>query len=707
MFLIHTKLSSHLSFKFAQCRCLPLSFTSGLTTRYQQRSLLATTKTPLTTILDQPQHNDINISSPLLREYQQRCITACLEKLKAGQKRQVVSLPVGSGKTVVMANLIPRVPNPTKIATKTLVIAHRTELLDQAQRQIQRFNPYLTVSVEQGRRKVDIETTDVVVASVQTLGRAGSNRLDNYDPALFKTIIIDEAHHAAASTYTRILDHFGVTHPDSSIFVWGCSATVRRHDGISLSNAFGDIAFHMDFMEMIESGWLSPLKITTVETSVDLSHVGIQQYDFKQSELSQAVNVDKRNDIIVRSWCKYAQNETNEPTYRLRKATLVFAVDIAHTMALCNHFRKHGYEAEYLTSKTPTITRYNILDRFRKGEYPILVNCGILTEGTDIPSIDCILMARPTRSAVLFQQMFGRGMRLFPSKSDCLVIDFVDNFKRSGLVTFPTLMGLDPKTVIQDQDVLALEKKAAQVELQQIKDEMTAVDDTNDTTSPAIRLKITEYDDLQEFMTTSSGLAKNIQQITTNAWVAIGNDQYALSVLGKGLVTLTRQSDNHWTCAFQRTISKIKSMDDHDNSDKTTGSKWIVRRRVEVPLEADNIISAIQGADTWVRHSLLKGSNPKTIASSRFASYRSDAMTDKQRAILKRYKIDIKQTLNKGQAMDLITRLKLGQGRLWRQQYEAKRKHQQFQQQHSVGLLLRQQNGNNSLNHTNKHDRTL
>lgn len=206
---------------------------------------------------------------------------------------------------------------------------------------------------------------------------------------------------------------------------------------------------------------LSPLKITTVETSVDLSNVGIHQHDFKQGELSQAVNVSERNDIIVRSWRKYSQNDDlgrgdddgtpalDQPDSRRRKATLVFAVDIAHTLALCNHFRQSGYMAEYVTSKTPTLTRYDILDRFRKGKFPILVNCGILTEGTDIPTIDCVLMARPTRSSVLFQQMFGRGMRLSPGKDDCLVIDFVDNFKRSGLVTFPTLMGLDPKTIIQ------------------------------------------------------------------------------------------------------------------------------------------------------------------------------------------------------------------------------------------------------------------
>ncbi|ORZ13201.1 P-loop containing nucleoside triphosphate hydrolase protein [Absidia repens] len=617
-----------------------------------------------------------------------------------------------------MANLIPSVPNPTQEATKTLVLAHRTELLEQAQKQIQRFNPSLRVSIEQGRRKVDVENTDVIVASVQTLGRAGSDRLDNYDPSLFKTIMIDEAHHAAASTYTRILSHFGATEPDSHVLIWGCSATVRRHDGLSLSNAFSDIAFHMDFLDMIESKWLSPLKLTTVETSVDLSNVGIQRQDFKQSELSQAVNVSDRNEIIVRSWRKYAQNDdldddisaSDQPVPQQRKATLVFAVDIAHTLALCNHFRQNGYSAEYVTSKTPTLNRYDILDRFRKGKFPILVNCGILTEGTDIPSIDCVLMARPTRSAVLFQQMFGRGMRLSPGKKDCLVIDFVDNFKRSGLVTFPTLMGLNPETIIQDEDVLQLEQKALEADKQQEDDQCIAdipVNDDQNSTSCHLRLKITEYDTMQEFMTTCSGLDRHIRQISTNAWVTVGN-QYALTILGKGLITISQKNDGNWIGTFQRQNSQqhgehrtANSASGNSVSSSNSGSnsgsdkkqkengKFFVGRKTAIPLEADTLVTAIQAADTWIRYSLLHGKHHSN-SSSRFATYRSHPMTEKQRAILKKYKVDVQQVINKGQAMDLITRLKLGQGRIWRQQAEAKQKQiDSIKQQKQQGAFLR------------------
>lgn len=298
--------------------------------------------------------------------------------------------------------------------------------------------------MEQGKRKVDIDKADVIVASVPTLGRSNSSKILNYNPSLFKAILIDEAHHAVASTYSNILDHFGVDEPDSKILVWGCSATVRRHDGLSLSDVFNKITYHVDFLKMIEQGYLSQMRVTTVNTHVDLNHVGRNKFDFKLEELAHAVNTDTRNEVIVSSWKKYAHEQG-------RKSTLVFAVDIEHTVKLCNAFLNAGIAASFITSKTPALTRHEILTDFKNGNVPVLVNCAILTEGTDIPCVDCILLARPTRSNTLFQQMFGRGLRLHPNKENCLLIDFVDNFKRSGsdgLVTVPTLLGLSTKEMI-------------------------------------------------------------------------------------------------------------------------------------------------------------------------------------------------------------------------------------------------------------------
>jgi ATP-dependent helicase IRC3 len=136
-----------------------------------------------------------------------------------------------------------------------------------------------------------------------------------------------------------------------------------------------------------------------------------------------------------------------------RTSTLGFAVDIQHVKDLTAAFRMKDIDARYLTSETSSDERADLLHAFRQGEFPVLINCGILTEGTDIPNIDCLLMARPTRSQVLFLQMIGRGMRLSPGKSDCLTLDFVDTMQRQGLTTVPVLLGLDERVVLKGRSI--------------------------------------------------------------------------------------------------------------------------------------------------------------------------------------------------------------------------------------------------------------
>ncbi|KAJ2044905.1 putative ATP-dependent helicase IRC3 [Coemansia sp. RSA 922] len=389
-----------------------------------------------------------------LRPYQQECIDTCLSLLRAGVRRQAVSLPVGSGKTVVFSNLIQQVPAPTELATKTLVLAHREELLEQAARQIQAASPQLRIAIDQGTRQAN-PAADVIVASVATLGRMHSSRLQRHDASRYKCIIIDEAHHAAASSYTRILEHF---QGDQAPFVWGCSATLHRHDGLRLTDVFDKIVYQKPFLDMVREGWLCPMRITTVRTTCSIDGVRSQAGDFATAALSKVVNVDTRNLAIVRAHATLAEK---------RKSTLVFAVDVAHARELVASFIHYGTKAEAVFGMTATAERERILSDFRSGTLPVLVNCGILTEGTDIPNIDCVMMARPTRSSVLFQQMLGRGMRKSPSKQDCLVIDFVDSFRRSvSLITLPTLLGLDPALVLTDTNVLDQDAMMQQLEEQ-------------------------------------------------------------------------------------------------------------------------------------------------------------------------------------------------------------------------------------------------
>ncbi|KAL1925412.1 uncharacterized protein VTP21DRAFT_295 [Calcarisporiella thermophila] len=599
-----------------------------------------------------------------LRPYQQACMDACLEAYKHGHKRQIVSLPVGSGKTVIFSNLISRIPPPSPEATKTLVVAHREELLDQAMRQIKHANPDLWVEIDQGKRHAT-GLAEVIVASVPSLGRANSARLHKYNPSEFKCIIIDEAHHAAAQSYLRILDHFGATAADTRIFVWGCSATIRRHDGLRLSEVFDYIAYHRDFLQMITEGWLCNVKVTTIKTTSDISQVRTHRSDFREGELSRAVNTPIRNEIVVRSYQKLAEG---------RKTTLVFATDIAHTFDLCNAFRARGIDARLITSRTTSAERQELLHGFRTGEFPVLVNCGILTEGTDIPTIDCILMARPTKSNVLFQQMLGRGMRLANGKEDCLVLDFVDVCTSRDLVTVPTLLGLDPLDELQGEDLEMVGKELEESdekeeeEVDEKDETFISATDTSVPTAPSsdtlpefIGVTLTEYQSPYEIIEDCSG-AHHLHHLTPLNWLSVGDGAYILSLVGC-VLRLEKEKDGIYRARCKRWYQK------------KDGSR-VYHRPQRIPVEADTLESAIKGCDTWVKRNI--GAHASKFA-KRQSSYMRQPATPKQLDALKRMGVKLsmdqeKASITKGQAMNLLARLMEGAGKAWREVERDKRR---------------------------------
>ncbi|KAG1054722.1 hypothetical protein G6F43_003278 [Rhizopus delemar] len=475
-----------------------------------------------------------------------------------------------------MSNLIPCIPCPTPKATKVLLLAHRQELLNQAYNQIKRYNPNLIVEIDQGKRVADYDNADVIIASVPTLGRNNSKRIENLDPTLFKAILIDEAHHAVADSYLNILNYFNSPH----LLVWGCSATVRRHDGLSLSDVFDKITFHIDFLDLIERGYLSPMKVTTVKTSVDLSHVRHSGADFALTQLSQAVNTSVRNEVIVSSWRKYAA-ETG------RQSTLAFAVDIQHTQDLCNAFRQQGIQADFITN----------------------------------------------------------------------------NFKRSGtagLVTIPTLLGLSMDESLSDENILALEKK---VEKETKEDQEKQEDDDS-----LVKLRITEYDSLQELMTDLSTRVE-IKDASKNSWVHIGDDKCVLHVLSKGYLILEHSHEGIWQGYFKYEHNQFYA------------------KPHRIPLQSDHLADAIRAADTWVQKKFSSGYIFRQLA--RTAPFRKMPMSEAQRQAIEKHKLDVPPTLSKGQAMDLLTKLKFGQLGLWKKEYMAQVKAQKEEQRRQQAAELK------------------
>ena len=318
-----------------------------------------------------------------MRDYQQEALNAIVNLDNEGVRRQLVALPTGSGKTIIFAQF------PNVFEQRMLIVAHREELLNQARDKLLEVNPDLWVEVEQADRKAS-PMCDVVVASVATIGRQGSKRLQKFDPGAFDVIVIDEAHHSIASTYMNVMEYFDVFHDDKLLV--GFTATPNRGDNVALNQVFQQIAYQKDLREMIDAGWLCPPRAFRVETGTDLSSVHVRQGDYITGELSYVLDEEGRNKMVVESYLAHARG---------RKA-LVFAIDVAHAHHLAEYFNESNIPAAAVTGKTSKDERAAILEAFDEGELRVVCNCMVLTEGFDQPDIGAVIMARPTMSGLLY-----------------------------------------------------------------------------------------------------------------------------------------------------------------------------------------------------------------------------------------------------------------------------------------------------------------
>lgn len=368
-----------------------------------------------------------------LRDYQHEAVTSVLDASRRGIKRPAVVLATGGGKTVVMAHLIPQLPSPTAVAKKTLVLAHKEELVHQAARTIQSINPNLSVEIDMAKTKPSLES-DVVVASVPTLVRAA--RLHRYDPLQFKTIVLDECHHATATSWIKILQYFNALDDNLHIHVVGFTATLERSDGMSLGTVFEEIVFERTLLKMIEANELCDVRFSTISTDADLSGVPTRLGDYSTADLSARVNTLKINVNVVKAYLDLRRQ------YGF-KSTLIFCVDVEHCKTLCGVLQANGVNAQYVTGETSKDVRLAILDDFRNGAIDVLCNVQVFTEGTDLPNIDSLILARPTKSRPLLVQMVGRGLRLYKGKTHCHVVDLVSTAD-IGVLSVPTLFGLPP-----------------------------------------------------------------------------------------------------------------------------------------------------------------------------------------------------------------------------------------------------------------------
>ncbi|CAK7197889.1 Putative ATP-dependent helicase IRC3 [Sporothrix eucalyptigena] len=480
------------------------------------------------------------LSKILLRDYQEECIQSVLASLRQGHKRLGVSLATGAGKTVIFTQLLDRIEPASPDADQTLILAHRRELVEQAARHCTRAYPDKIVEIEMGSLHAS-GVADITVASVQSI--TSGHRMAKFDPSRFKLVLVDEAHHIVAAGYMRVLTHFGLgdkvscQQPGTPALV-GVSATLSRFDGLALGAAIDEIVYHKDYLDMIGDGWLSNVIFTTVESTADLSKVrsGGLGKDFQAGELSRAVNTDQVNEITVRTWLgKAAAPRT--VTNPMRRSTLVFCVDLNHVSDLTQKFRQFGVDAQFVTGDTDKRERGSRLEAFKRGEFPVLVNCGVFTEGTDMPSVDCVILARPTKSRNLLVQMIGRGMRLHEGKTNCHVIDMVSSLE-TGIVTTPTLFGLDPGELLSGasiEEMAALKEYRAAEAARDNVFKQGSLFTANRPGSPSTAnqaavtsVRFTEYDSVLDLISDTSG-EKHIRALSQHSWVQVGKDRYVLT----------------------------------------------------------------------------------------------------------------------------------------------------------------------------------
>jgi DNA repair protein RadD len=347
-----------------------------------------------------------------LYDYQQKVVDDVDAKIAAGIRRLLITAPTGSGKTVIAAALIKLMAAASK---RALVIAHRDELITQARDKLRQFADIFAGVIKAGRDKELRPQSLVQVASVQTLhARAFRSKTTELPPA--EVVIVDEAHHVRARTYQQIIDAY----PDAVII--GLTATPCRGDGRGLGNVFDALIEAPQVAELIKLEKLVPPRFFTV-ASPDLRGVGTAATgDYVVSQLSERVNSDVLVGDVVGHWLRHAE----------RRRTVLFAVDIAHSVHLTQEFVKSEVKAEHLDGNTPQAERDAILARLASVETEVVCNCAVLTEGFDCPDIGCIVLARPTKSLLLYLQMIGRGLRTEPDKKDCIILDHAGAVNRHG-----------------------------------------------------------------------------------------------------------------------------------------------------------------------------------------------------------------------------------------------------------------------------------
>ncbi|HJV47324.1 MAG TPA: DEAD/DEAH box helicase family protein [Bacillota bacterium] len=340
------------------------------------------------------------------REAQKQALKELEKTLEEGYNKAMVVMATGLGKTYLAGFFAQQFK-------RILFIAHREEILMQAQKSFKHIMPSRSYGIYNGVSKA--ADAECVFASIYTLGM--KQHRETFPPDSFDLIVIDEFHHAAAPTYQRILDYF------TPKFLLGITATPDRLDGKDVyALCDGNVAYQLHFLEAIQKGWLTPFHYYGVYDQTDYSKIPWLGNRYSDEELLFVQLKEEMAQTIFEAWMKYKQTRT-----------LGFCSSIKQANFLANFFREKGFSALSLHSKTMEMSRGEAIHQLETGALDIIFTVGLFNEGVDIPSVDTLLFARPTESLTIFTQQIGRGLRLSEGKNYCTIIDLIGNYRNADV----------------------------------------------------------------------------------------------------------------------------------------------------------------------------------------------------------------------------------------------------------------------------------
>lgn len=362
-----------------------------------------------------------------LRPYQEAALAAIRDAETRGVRCQLVALPTGAGKTICFARHIADA-YAAGMRGKVLVVAHRDELIAQAADKIRSVLPDASIGIVKGERNE--LAADILICSIQTLARPKRRAALSRDVGL---VIIDEAHHSAARSYRTLIEATGAGQPGGPLLL-GFTATPERGDGQGLGHIFSEIVYESRLLDLIEQGWLCDLRGIAVKYQADYSKLKMQAGDITDKSAAEAFLAGGGPAAVTVALERHAAG----------RKSLVFVPDVQSARETAAAIDWRGIPAAAVWGDQPLEERRATLARFAAGELRALINCSLLTEGYDEPSVDCVVIARPTRSRAFYAQMLGRGTRLHEGKHDCLVVDLTGASGRHDLLSAASLVGLGP-----------------------------------------------------------------------------------------------------------------------------------------------------------------------------------------------------------------------------------------------------------------------